>query len=86
MSPVAFLKALSKLLSKLKPHSTPIMYMMLDDVTFTVKTTGATGTYNLYSYYEYAKTTNDADLVAIVEALAKYSVSAKAYRTSVIGK
>ena len=61
-------------------------YMMLDDVTFTVKTTGATGTYNLYSYYEYAKTTNDADLVAIVEALAKYSVSAKAYRTSVIGK
>ena len=61
-------------------------YMMLDDVTFTVKTTGATGTYNLYSYYEYAKTLNNANLVAIVEGLMKYSVSAKAYRNAVTGK
>ena len=59
-------------------------YMMLDDVTFTHKTTGATGTYNLYSYYEYAKTTNDANLVNIVEALIKYSASAKAYRNYVV--
>ena len=61
-------------------------YMMLDDVTFTVKTNGATGTYNLYSYYEYAKTLNNADLVAIVEGLMKYAVSASNYRTSVINK
>ena len=61
-------------------------YMMLDDVTFTVKTTGATGTYNLYSYYEYAKTLNNANLTAVVEGLMKYSVSAKAYRNSIVGK
>ncbi len=61
-------------------------YMMLDDVTFTVKTTGETGTYNLYSYYEYAKTLNNADLVAIVEGLMKYAVSAKNYRDSVVNK
>ena len=63
-----------------------VMYMMLDDVTFTVKTTGATGTYNLYSYYEYAKTLNNANLTAVVEALMKYSVSANNYRTSVVNK
>ena len=61
-------------------------YMMLDDVTFTVKSTGVTGTYNLYSYYEYATEQNNANLVAIVEALMKYSVSANAYRNSVINK
>ena len=61
-------------------------YMMLDDVTYTVKGTDVTGTYNLYSYYEYAKTLNNANLVAIVEGLMKYSVSAKAYRDAVAGK
>ena len=61
-------------------------YMMLDDVTFTVKSNGVTGTYNLYSYYEYAKTLNNANLTAVAEALMKYSVSAKAYRNSVINK
>jgi hypothetical protein len=61
-------------------------YMMLDDVTFTVKGTDVTGTYNLYSYYEYAKTLNNANLVAVVEGLMKYSVSAKAYRSAVTGK
>ena len=60
-------------------------YMMLDDVTFTVKETGVTESYNLYAYYEYAKTLNNANLTAIVEALMKYSVSAKAYRESVTG-
>ena len=64
-------------------------YMMLDDVTFTVvdKTSGDTVTesYNLYAYYEYAKTLGDAELTALVEGLMKYSVSAKDYRASVIG-
>ena len=61
-------------------------YMMLDDVTFTVKSTGETGTYNLYSYLDYAKNVvKDANLVAIVEALMKYSVAAGNYRNSVIG-
>jgi len=59
-------------------------YMMLDDVTFTVKGTNVTESYNLYAYYEYAKTLNNANLTAIVEALIKYSVSAKAYRESVV--
>ena len=60
-------------------------YMMLDDVTFTVNATGVTETYNLYEYYEFAKAENDTNLIAIVEALMKYSVSAKDYRNSVIG-
>ncbi len=62
-------------------------YMMLDDVTFTVKGTDVSGTYNLYSYLDYAKNVvKDANLVAIVEGLMKYSVSAKAYRRAVTGK
>ena len=62
-------------------------YMMLDDVTYTVKGTDVTGTYNIYSYLDYAKNVvKDANLVAIVEALMKYSVSANAYRNSVINK
>ena len=61
-------------------------YMMLDDVTFTVKGTNVAETYNLYSYYEYASKQNNVNLVAIVEALMKYSVSANAYRNSVINK
>ena len=60
-------------------------YMMLDDVTFTVKSNGETGTYNLYSYHAYAPTLNVENLVAVVEALMKYSVSAGNYRNSVIG-
>ena len=64
-------------------------YMMLDDVSYTVtdKTTGDTvvESYNIYSYYEYAKTLNNASLTAIVEALMKYSASANDYRASVIG-
>ena len=59
-------------------------YMMLDDVTFTVTANGVTESYNLFAYYDFAKSQNDADLVSIVEALMKYSVSAKAYRNSVI--
>ena len=60
-------------------------YMMLDDVTFTVIGTDVSESYNLYSYYAYAKTLGNANLTAVVEALMKYSVSAKAYRDAVIG-
>ena len=60
-------------------------YMMLDDVTYTVKSTGVSGTYNLYSYYEYTKTLNNDNLVKVVEGLMKYSASADAYRDAVIG-
>ena len=61
-------------------------YMMLDNVSFHVNGTDVVGTYNLYSYYEYAKTLNDANLTAIVEGLMKYAMSAKAYRDSVVNK
>ena len=61
-------------------------YMMLDDVTFTVKGTDVSESYNLYSYYAYAKTLGNANLTAVVEALMKYSVSAKAYRDAVVSK
>ena len=64
-------------------------YMMLDDVTYTVtdKTTNETVTesYNLYAYYNYAKSLNNDKLTAIVEGLMKYAVSAAKYRASVIG-
>ncbi len=61
-------------------------YMMLDDVTYTVKGTDVAESYNLYAYYSYATTLNNANLVAIVEALMKYSASADAYRDYVIGE
>ncbi len=60
-------------------------YMMLDDVTYTVKGTDVTESYNLYSYHAYATSTGNANLVAVVEALMKYSVSATNYRKAVIG-
>ena len=60
-------------------------YMMLEDVTYTVIGTDTAETYNLFAYYEYAKEENDAELIAIVEALMKYSASAQAYRNEVIG-
>ncbi len=63
-------------------------YMMLDTVSYTVtdSTTGecVTEEYNLYSYYEHTKAQSDTNLVNIVEALIKYSTSAKNYRNSVI--
>lgn len=65
-------------------------YMMLDDVTFTVKGTDISESYNLYSYHDFATNPENADstaeLVAIVEALMKYFVSAKIYRDSVINE
>ena len=59
-------------------------YMMLDDVTYTVKANGETGTYNLYSYYNYASKLNIENLTAIVEGLMKYSASAELYRDYVV--
>ena len=59
-------------------------YMMLDDVTFTVKETNVTESYNLYFYYAYAKTLNNANLTLIVEELMKYSVSANNYRRAIL--
>ena len=59
-------------------------YMMLENVSFTVKGTDVSESYNLYSYLAYAKTLNDKNLVAVVEGLMKYSASAKNYRDYVI--
>ena len=59
-------------------------YMMLDDVSYTVSRNNVTESYNLFAYYEYAKTKNDASLTAIVENLMKYSLGARDYKNSVI--
>ena len=40
------------------------------------------GSYNIASYYEWAKTQNNSALVTLVERFAKYSESAKAYKNS----
>ncbi len=60
-------------------------YRMCDDVTYTVKASGVTETYNLYAYYEWAKTLGNDNLTLIVERLMKYSESADRYRDAVIG-
>ena len=61
-------------------------YRILDDVTYTVTIDGTTYTesYNLYAYYNYVKTEKPTDtaLHAIVERLAAYAESAKAYKLS----
>ena len=59
-------------------------YMMLENVSFTVKGTEVSESYNLYSYLAYAKTLNVENLVPVVEGLMKYSASAKNYRDYVI--
>ena len=60
-------------------------YMMLDDVTYTVKGTDVSESYNLYSYYDNADEAK-TNLVALVAGLMKYAVSASDYRDSVINK
>ena len=61
-------------------------YMMLDDVTYTVTDKDSNNTvsesWNMFAYYEYAKTLGNANLTAIVEGLMKYSASAKNYKFS----
>ena len=60
-------------------------YMMLEDVSYTVVGTEVTESYNLFAYYTYAKTLNNDNLTAIVEALMTYAASAKDYRDYVLG-
>ena len=61
-------------------------YRLLDDVTYTVEIDGVsyTESYNLYAYYNYVKSEKPADtaLHTIVERLAAYAESAKAYKLS----
>lgn len=58
-------------------------YLMLSDVTVTCGETEV-GTYNLFSYYDFAVGEKDAKLVRLVESLMKYSVSAKEYRDYIV--
>lgn len=62
-------------------------YRMLDDISYTVTIDGTTytETYNLYAYYNYVKTEKPTDtaLHVIVERLAAYAESAKAYKLSI---
>ena len=55
-------------------------YMMLDDVSFTVKDSGIVESYNIYSYRDFVSTLGDEKLTALTDALMKYSRSAKAYK------
>ena len=55
-------------------------YAMTYTVCYTVEGTDIVGEYNLKAYYEFAKTTNNPDLVSLVERLWKYSESALAYK------
>ena len=63
-------------------------YMMLGDISIKMDMGSEliTEIYNLYSYYEYVKTLGDANLLAIVEGLMKYSDSAKDYCNVEYGK
>ena len=56
---------------------------MCENVDYKITGTEITGTYNIGSYYEFAKTLNSDTLTAAVEWLWRYSMSAKAYRESV---
>ena len=58
-------------------------YGMCENVDYKITGTEITGTYNIGSYYEFAKTLNSETLTAAVEWLWRYSMSAKAYRESV---
>ena len=59
-------------------------YRLLDDVTYTVEIDGVsyTESYNLYAYYNYVKAQKPTDtaLHTIVERLAAYAESAKAFK------
>ena len=56
-------------------------YAMCDTVTYCIDGVES-GSYHINSYYEYAKTLNDSELVNLVERFAKYCESAKAYKAS----
>ena len=54
-------------------------YKMLSDVIYTVENSSYTASYNIYSYYDYARKSGNANLLAIVKGLMKYAASAKEY-------
>ena len=57
-------------------------YLMGKTVTYTVNGVES-GSYHIRSYYEFAKTQDDAKLVTLVERFARYCESAENYRISV---
>lgn len=60
-------------------------YLMGKTIEYSIGGTPA-GSYHIRSYYEFAKTQNDAKLTSLVERFAKYCESAEDYRLSVIEK
>jgi hypothetical protein len=61
-------------------------YGICEDVQYSISGTEISGTYNIKSYYEYAKTQNNAALKSLVEWIWRYSVSAAEYRAKVTSK
>lgn len=53
-----------------------------NDVEYIVNGTDVGGVYNLAAYYEYAKGTENANLISLVERLMKYAETAEAYKNS----
>jgi len=60
-------------------------YAISENVTYSIEGTEIEGEYNLAAYLAFAEGEGDAELVALVKALWRYSDSAKAYRAEVIG-
>ena len=58
-------------------------YSMCETITYTVN--GKTDSYHINSYYAFAKESGNEALITLVERLAKYCESAKAYHDYVIG-
>lgn len=61
-------------------------YGMSMDIDYSIEGTDISGSYNIRTYYEYAKTLDDANLVSVVQRLWKYSDSAEDYRKEVTSK
>ncbi len=61
-------------------------YGMCDTVSYSISSKGLSGSFNVKAYYDWVKTAeatkNDAALITLVERLAKYSESAKAYKAA----
>lgn len=53
-----------------------------NDVEYIVNGADVGGVYNLAAYYEYAKGTENANLISLVERLMKYAETAEAYKNS----
>ena len=65
---------------------TAYAYGIAENISYSIEGTDISGEYNVKTYYEYAKTLNDDNLVSVVERLWKYSESAKAYKIEVTSK